>query len=178
MASSKAKSPPNLAPPNRRSGIGRGNAAILRCFSCRRIVRFPGYNPLPKAETAAARLTHYRTAQGIAQEKLAKQLGIDECTLARWGRGARTPTGLYRTLADELLGDDLDDHKQKGITMASCSVNSHSNREEPIAPPKPENPFWAQWKSIGLTEGTLRCFCPVRPQSRGFPSEAVDLQVS
>jgi transcriptional regulator with XRE-family HTH domain len=69
------------------------------------IITFLGYNPLPEAETISQKLTRYRTAQGISQEKVAKQLGIDESTLARWERGDRTPTGLYRKLVEKLLSD-------------------------------------------------------------------------
>jgi transcriptional regulator with XRE-family HTH domain len=74
------------------------------------IIRFLGYNPLPEAETVAQKLTRYRTSQGISQEKLAKQLGIDESTLARWERGDRLPTGLYGKLVEKLLADPSSDH--------------------------------------------------------------------
>ena len=69
------------------------------------IIRYLGYNPLPAAKTLAGRLTRYRVSLGITQKELAKQLGIDPCTLARWERGDRTPTGLYRKLVDDLLNE-------------------------------------------------------------------------
>jgi transcriptional regulator with XRE-family HTH domain len=67
------------------------------------IIRFLGYNPVPEAETLAGRITHWRVSQGISRKKLAKKLGVDESTLARWERGDRAPTGLYRKLVENLL---------------------------------------------------------------------------
>ena len=74
------------------------------------IIRFLGYNPLPEADTLANKLTRYRVSLGITQEALAEKLGIDPCTLARWERGDRTPTGLYRKLIEKLLSDDPRNH--------------------------------------------------------------------
>jgi transcriptional regulator with XRE-family HTH domain len=69
------------------------------------IIRFLGYNPLPEGETLAGKLIRYRTSQGISQKTLAKKLGIDPSTLARWERGDREPTGLYRKVVEKLLGE-------------------------------------------------------------------------
>lgn len=78
------------------------------------LIRFLGYNPLPEAGTVAGKLTRYRVAQGITQKALAKTLGIDPCTLARWERGDRTPTGLYRKLVEKLVTDSPQNHKAAG----------------------------------------------------------------
>jgi DNA-binding XRE family transcriptional regulator len=67
------------------------------------IIRFLGYNPLPQPGTLANQLVHYRVSRGLTQWALAKRLGIDPCTLARWERGDRTPSGLYRKLVQNLL---------------------------------------------------------------------------
>ena len=69
------------------------------------IIKFLGRNPLPETDHLAQRLVRYRTSKGITQKALAKQLGIDPTTLARWERGDRTPTGLYRKLVETLFGD-------------------------------------------------------------------------
>ena len=69
------------------------------------IIQFLGFDPLPRAETLAARLTRYRRVRGTPQKELAQHLGVDPCTLARWERGERTPTGLYRKLVVRLLSD-------------------------------------------------------------------------
>ena len=36
-----------------------------------------------------------RTDLGITQSELARQLDVDACTLARWERGEREPTGAF-----------------------------------------------------------------------------------
>ena len=69
------------------------------------IINFLGYNPLPDIACLAAELKRYRVSRGITQEALAKKLGIDQCTLARWERGERTPTGLYRQLVEQFLAN-------------------------------------------------------------------------
>ena len=79
------------------------------------IIRFLGYNPLSDSNTLADRLTRYRVSLGITQETLARKLGVDPCTLARWERGDRTPIGLYRKLVEKLLADDTEDHWQSGL---------------------------------------------------------------
>ena len=67
------------------------------------IIRFLGYNPLPESETLANQITRYRLSRGVTQKALAKRLGIDPCTLARWEHGDRCPRGLYRKLLEDLL---------------------------------------------------------------------------
>jgi DNA-binding XRE family transcriptional regulator len=52
----------------------------------------------------ASRLIRYRASHGITQKTLAKKLGVDPSTLARWERGDREPTGLYRKVAEKMLG--------------------------------------------------------------------------
>ncbi len=42
--------------------------------------------------------------QGISRRELARQLGLDAETLARWERGTRQPRGKYLTLVEEFLG--------------------------------------------------------------------------
>ena len=73
------------------------------------IIRFLGYNPFPKAQSLAGRITRYRTSRGMTQKAVAQKLGIDPSALARWERGNRAPTGLYRKLIERLLGDDAEE---------------------------------------------------------------------
>ena len=86
-----------------RNWEGQRNSPALPAMP--RVVRFLGYNPAPEAETLGGKLTRWRASRGISQEKLARQFGIDESTLARWERGDRVPTGLYRRLVEKLLTD-------------------------------------------------------------------------
>ncbi len=60
------------------------------------IVEFLGYDPLPPAETMAERLVRYRWLRGWTQKEMAKRLGVDPTTLARWERGEREPAENYR----------------------------------------------------------------------------------
>jgi DNA-binding XRE family transcriptional regulator len=78
----------------------RSNPALILMPA---IIRFLGYNPLPGSTTLAGRLVRYRTSLGMTQKALAKRLGIDPCTLARWEREEKMPIGLYRQLVEDLL---------------------------------------------------------------------------
>jgi transcriptional regulator with XRE-family HTH domain len=59
------------------------------------IIRFLGYNPLPPPDGWAERLVQYRTVLGLSQKESALRIGVDQCTLARWERGEREPTGAF-----------------------------------------------------------------------------------
>ena len=63
------------------------------------IVRFLGYNPAPPPKGWANRLVQGRTALGLTQKESAHRMGVDPCTLARWERGEREPTGAYAARA-------------------------------------------------------------------------------
>jgi site-specific DNA recombinase len=63
------------------------------------IIRFLGYNPLPPADGWPDRLVKGRTALGLSQKESAKRIGVDPSTLARWERGEREPTGLFKQRA-------------------------------------------------------------------------------
>ena len=58
-----------------------------------KIIEFLGHDPFKK-ETAylGDKILEYRRIQGLTQEKLAEQLGIDLTTLASWERGKHRPT--------------------------------------------------------------------------------------
>ncbi len=67
------------------------------------IIRFLGYNPLPPSNGWADRLVQARTALGMSQKEAARQVGVDQCTLARWERGEREPTGKFAARAERFL---------------------------------------------------------------------------
>jgi transcriptional regulator with XRE-family HTH domain len=58
-----------------------------------RVVRFLGYNPFLVDEVGelGSKIRAYRRSLGITQKGLARELGIDPTTLARWEKG-RTQT--------------------------------------------------------------------------------------
>jgi transcriptional regulator with XRE-family HTH domain len=67
------------------------------------IIRFLGYNPLPPADGWADRLVQCRTVLGLSQKESAHRIGVDPCTLARWERGEREPTGSFAARALRFL---------------------------------------------------------------------------
>lgn len=52
-----------------------------------RIIQFLGYVPFPPAKTLPEKLIVYRKTLGLSREELAKTVGVDEGTLARWETG-------------------------------------------------------------------------------------------
>jgi transcriptional regulator with XRE-family HTH domain len=69
------------------------------------VIRFLGYNPLPEANTIPQRLVRRRTTRGLSQKEAARQMGVDQGTLARRERGEREPTDVFRTRADRFLNE-------------------------------------------------------------------------
>ena len=69
----------------------------------RAIIRFLGYNPLPRGSTLAERLVSCRTAMGITQGESARRIGVDQSTLAKWERGEREPNGEFALRAKRFL---------------------------------------------------------------------------
>jgi site-specific DNA recombinase len=65
------------------------------------ILTFLGYNPFPAPTSTGDRLISARTAAGISQREAARQIGVDQSTLARWERGEREPAGIF---ADRAFG--------------------------------------------------------------------------
>ena len=60
-----------------------------------KVVRFLGYDPLPKGTTLGEKIAHFRRSQGITQTAFAEKLGVDPGTLSRWETGEREPRGAY-----------------------------------------------------------------------------------
>jgi transcriptional regulator with XRE-family HTH domain len=67
------------------------------------IIKFLGYNPLPPPDGWPNRLVLHRTALGLSQKEAAHQIGVDPCTLARWERGEREPSGAFAARASIFL---------------------------------------------------------------------------
>ena len=70
------------------------------------IVGFLGYNPLPEPQTPAEQLVRARKIQGLSQKEMARSLGINPSTLARWERGEREPTGMFLSRVQRFLVDE------------------------------------------------------------------------
>lgn len=63
-----------------------------------KIIEFLGYDPFPQADsTLGKKLRQYRWKEGLSIKKLAKALGIDPTTLARWEGGKNLPSRRLRT---------------------------------------------------------------------------------
>jgi transcriptional regulator with XRE-family HTH domain len=67
------------------------------------IVTFLGYCPYDPAWSPGETLTMARQYRGITQEALARLVGVDPGTLARWERNERRPLKLCRKRLDEVL---------------------------------------------------------------------------
>lgn len=58
-----------------------------------KIIQFLGYTPWDgKARAPGERLKALRWSLGMTQETMARRLGMDPTTLARWERGEKGPT--------------------------------------------------------------------------------------
>lgn len=69
-----------------------------------KIAEILGYDPFSaEGITLAARLVNWRKARGLRQKDLARQIGVDPSTLARFERGRRYPTGKYLSDIESVL---------------------------------------------------------------------------
>jgi transcriptional regulator with XRE-family HTH domain len=69
------------------------------------VLLFLGYDPRSIPQAVGPRLRGYRQGRGISQEAMARHLGIDPGTLARWERGGREPQGKYLAMIQVVLGE-------------------------------------------------------------------------
>jgi transcriptional regulator with XRE-family HTH domain len=76
-----------------------------RLYLFPRITQFLGYNPFPKIENPAIieAIKTYRLNHGLSQKKMAKLLGIDPTTLARWEKGKAAPSRQLSRRLIELI---------------------------------------------------------------------------
>ena len=68
-----------------------------------RVIRFLGYYPFPKPQTLSDRLIAFRRLRGLSIKELARQLGVDEGTLAKWENGEREPAGNRMEIVEAFL---------------------------------------------------------------------------
>jgi DNA-binding XRE family transcriptional regulator len=69
-----------------------------------RIIQFLGYNPFSiDASTLGGRIKKYRFENGLSQEKLATQLGIDESTICHWEKNEHKPVREKLKLLESVI---------------------------------------------------------------------------
>jgi len=68
------------------------------------IISFLGYDPRPTPAFLPERLKWFREGKGWTQKRLARELGVDPTTLARWERSERAPQESHWEIADRALG--------------------------------------------------------------------------
>jgi transcriptional regulator with XRE-family HTH domain len=66
-------------------------------------IRFLGHDPLPAPSSVGEQLRRHRQRRGLSRKGLARQLGVDEGTLARWERGIRAPKGKFLEILDTVV---------------------------------------------------------------------------
>ena len=71
------------------------------------IIRFLGYNPLPRPSAIGQQLIWRRTSVGISQKALAARLKVDPTTLARWERGEQKPKGDQLIRVERYLAEEI-----------------------------------------------------------------------
>ena len=67
------------------------------------IIKFLGYNPLPKGKTVGEKILYCRMTLGLSRKKLAKRLGVDENILRNWECDIRAPNGNCLALIESLF---------------------------------------------------------------------------
>jgi len=65
------------------------------------IIEFLGYDPVPRAVALPAQLILSRQRMNLSQKEMARRIGIDPTTLARWEQGKRTPSGVYLSMLEK-----------------------------------------------------------------------------
>ena len=62
-----------------------------------KVIEFLGYVPFEKnPETLGEKIVYNRRLKGMTQKELARQIGVDPTTLARWERRNRVPALVYQ----------------------------------------------------------------------------------
>lgn len=88
------------APPRSRYWIGK---AIPTFPYWPKFIDFLGYCPYDPAWTPGKRLAWTRKYLGLTQKAMARRLGVDPGTLAKWERGEKEPKGEYRAQLERIL---------------------------------------------------------------------------
>ena len=82
------------------------NRCQPRLYLFPKIARFLGYSPFPakKEYSVSERIKAYRPINGLSQKRMARTLGIDPRTLARWEKGKATPSKKLEERLVRLFG--------------------------------------------------------------------------
>ena len=94
-----------------------------------KIVQFLGYAPFPTngERTIGGTIKAYRLMHGLSQKKLAKAVGVDPTTLARWENSRSKPgEGLRKRLAG-MFGISADAILQKAPSGSGQGSLSHGS---------------------------------------------------
>jgi hypothetical protein len=84
-----------------RTGEANTSAPEIRYIPA--IIRFLGYSPLARANSLAEQLILRRTTLGMTQKEAARELDVDQGTLAKWEQGKREPQGAFLPLVKRFL---------------------------------------------------------------------------
>jgi len=80
------------------------NRTTPRLYLLPRIIKFLGCDPLQSnATTLGQKIKQYRIQKGLSLSRLARHLGIDPGTLARWEKHESEPTGKLKERVNSLL---------------------------------------------------------------------------
>ena len=73
-----------------------------------KIIEFLGYVPFDKEPgSLGEKIVYYRWLKGMTQKELAKKIGVDPTTLARWERKEKKPHDKYREILAAIINTDL-----------------------------------------------------------------------
>ncbi len=67
-----------------------------------KFIEFLGYSPLPVAQTLPEQIIRCRKTLGLSRKQLARNLSVDEGTLARWELGVGIPNGKYLNIIQRI----------------------------------------------------------------------------
>ncbi len=67
------------------------------------MIRSLGYCPFPKPKTMSDRLNAFRRLRGLSIKELARRLGVDEGTLAKWQKEEWEPAGNRMEIVEAFL---------------------------------------------------------------------------
>lgn len=82
------------------------NLTSPRLYLLPKIYHFLGYRPLQaNATTLGEKIKQYRIQKGLSLRKLAKELGVDPGTLARWEGTESQPCGRLKERVISLIKD-------------------------------------------------------------------------
>jgi len=59
------------------------------------VIRFLGYDPLPKGQTLGERLRDARRVRGLSHTAMAQELEVNPTTILNWEHGRHQPSAKY-----------------------------------------------------------------------------------